>query len=397
MAFSNYDHVKPLEDFDWSQYTNDKYNTSIVLTEEDKKARVKILCKEPYAQELYDKMVAWEGKSGSEIAYDKDFKVGQLYTVEAKSISFDLRAVVVEEVNTLGQIIVPFKEFSGDLDELAKGNLDAQFRVILYKQTGNGEYLASERKCRAINFAEELLQHQKNNTWFEVKIKSLIKGGYLATYKDEVKCFIPGSHAGANVIHDFSTLLGKTINVMVDNYDKSNSLFILSYKKYVTQSLPIKISDLRFNKKYTGKLTTRPYDFGMFIEFEGYYTGLLHSSEFKDYNKAKNEMKTGDEVSFWIKDVNFKKRQYRIVLTLNENSISKNMIGWDNTKEELEGKLFDFELSENQKAVVIETENGPIELGLNRLYKDKDLSTYSKVSIIKVDSINKTFNYRLIS
>ena len=396
MASSNYDHVKPLEDFDWDQYTNNKYNDSVILTEEDRKSGVRILCQEPYAQELYDKMVAWERKQGGISVYDKDFKLGEIYTVNAKSISFDNRAVIVEEVNTLNQITIPFKEFSGDLDNLAKGN-DTNFKVIVYKNAGNGEFLGSERKCRAINFSEELLDHYNNETWFEVKIKSLIKGGYLATYKDEVKCFIPGSHAGANVIHDFSSLLGKTINVMVDNYDKSNSLFILSYKKYVKHSLPIKISDLRFNKEYTGRLTTRPYDFGMFIEFENYYTGLLHSSEFKDYESIKSQMKTGDEMTFYIKDVNLKKRQYRIILTLKEESISKNMLNWDNTKEELEGKSFDFEISDDKKSVILQTSKGPIELGLNKLYKDKDLTKYLKVSIIKVDAINRTFNYRLIS
>ena len=308
-----YEHVKPLEDFDWDLLANDKYNTSVVLTEEDKKSRVKIMCQEPYAQELYDLMRTHENERGTaSIACEKDFKIGTVYLVEAKTISFDDKAILAEEVNSMVQLTIPFKEFAGNLEELTNGQ-GLTFKVIVYRSDPHGEYYASERKCRAINYFDELIEYQASNTWFEVKIESLIKGGYLASYKNEIKCFIPGSHAGANVIHDFSLLLGKRINVMVDNYDRSNSLFILSYKKYVKQSLPIRIGELRFNKQYVGKLTTRPYDFGMFIEFEGYYTGLLHSSNFSNYNEIKGKMKTGDEVLFWIKDVTFKKKEYRII------------------------------------------------------------------------------------
>lgn len=392
-----YEHVKPLEDFDWDLLSNNKYNTTVNLTEEDKKARVKIMCQEPYAQELYDLMVEHEsGRGTSSSSCEKDFKIGSVYSVEAKTISFDDKVILVEEVNSMVQLIIPFKEYAGDIEELTKGN-ELNFKVIVYRADPHGEYYASERKCRAINYFDELIEHQNKNNWFEVKIVSLIKGGYIALYKNEVKCFIPGSHAGANVIHDFSTLLGKTINVMIDNYDRSNSLFILSYKKYVKHSLPIKIRELRFNKPYVGTLTTKPYDFGMFVEFEGYYTGLLHSSNFDNYNEVKSRMKTGDEVSFWIKDVTFRKKQYRIILTLDKNSISEEFVKWDNIKEKVEGKAFDFEVSNNNRRVSIEVDGEPISLNLNKLYRDKDLNNYSKVSIFKVDVINKTFNYRLIS
>lgn len=392
-----YEHVKPLEDFDWDLLSNDKYNTTVNLTEEDKKSRVKIMCQEPYAQELYDLMREHENDRGtSSFACEKDFKIGSVYSVVAKTISFDDKAILVEEVNSMVQMIIPFKEYAGDIEELTKGN-ELNFKVIVYRADRHGEYYASERKCRAINYFDELIDHQSKNNWFEVKIVSLIKGGYIALYKNEVKCFIPGSHAGANVIHDFSTLLGKTINVMIDNYDRSNSLFILSYKKYVKHSLPIKIRELRFNKQYTGTLTTKPYDFGMFVEFEGYYTALLHSSNFDNYNEVKSRMKTGDEVSFWIKDVTFRKKEYRIVLTLDKHSISDEFLKWENIKEKVEGKEFNFEISHDNRRVSIEVDGEPISLNLNKLYRDKDLNTYSKVSIFKVDVINKTFNYRLIS
>ena len=85
-------------------------------------------------------------------------------------------------------------------------------------------------------------------------------------YNNEVECFIPGSHAAANVVYNFNDMLGKTLFVMVDNYDQSNDLFILSHKKYITSSMPIMIENLHFNIPYSGILTSKPYDFGIFVE-----------------------------------------------------------------------------------------------------------------------------------
>ena len=69
--------------------------------------------------------------------------------------------------------------------------------------------------------------------------------------------------------------LHKEIPVMVENFDSVNNLFIVSYKKYIKETLPQKVSDLSFGQKYTGTLTNNPYDFGVFVEFQNYYTGLF--------------------------------------------------------------------------------------------------------------------------
>ena len=63
-----------------------KYNTSIKLTDADRRDGVKILCKEPYAQELYDLYSKYD--NGASIT-SKDFTEGQLCTVIAKSIDFE--------------------------------------------------------------------------------------------------------------------------------------------------------------------------------------------------------------------------------------------------------------------------------------------------------------------
>jgi len=268
-----------------------KYNTRVKVTDEDAKAGIKIYCQEPYAQALYDKMKAYELETGNSIHACKDLTIGNIYDVNANQISFDGKYIKATEVNSAVEIIIPFNEFSSSIDELAKGD-NTNFNLMIIKTDRSGSYIGSQKRCVSINYEKELNSHFANKTWFEVKIKKLIKGGYVAMYKDTIECFIPGSHAGANVIRDFSKLLGETLNVMVDNYDKSNDLFILSYKKYIQKSMPLMVSELQFGKKYTGTLTNKPYDFGVFVEFEGYYTGLIHSSEFENYN----DVKAGDQI-----------------------------------------------------------------------------------------------------
>ena len=82
---------------------------------------------------------------------------------------------------------------------------------------------------RELHRLVELFDSFNQNQWFDVTITKLIKGGYLAVYKKEIECFIPGSHAAANVVHNFNDMLHKTLTVMVDNYDQSNDLFILVF------------------------------------------------------------------------------------------------------------------------------------------------------------------------
>lgn len=374
---------------------NSKYNTSLKLTEEDQKSNIKIYCQEPYAQELYDKMKAWEQENDISLHQCKDLEVGNIYEVLAKKISFEDRLIFTEEVNTKVEITIPFKEFSRSTDELTRGE-NLKFHAMVYKLDRQGGFTGSERKCAAINYKKELVEHQNNKTWFEVHIIKLIKGGYLAKYKDSVECFIPGSHAGANVIRDFNKLLNKRINVMVDNYDQSNDLFILSYKKYIARSMPEKVTDLKFGHKYTGTLTNKPYDFGVFVEFEDYYTGLIHSSEFENYNEIKKTYKSGDEIDFYVKNVTNKGKNYRIVLTLNEGSIDPDKKEWDNLREQTENKKFDYLINSKNNSISIQIDDMSYEVSLRRKDLERNLNQFPQVRVFKVDPINKRLKFEFV-
>lgn len=381
--------------FDWSAYEDlGKYNTKVKLTEEDKKNKVKILCKEPYAQELYDLYNKYES-SHSSGSFRKDLNEGDVCKVRATSISYQDRKVYAEDLTSKVTISIPFKEFSKPLDSLVDDEDAREFFVTIYRVTTAGEYLASEKKAATISYKQELFDHFANNTWFDVKLTKLIKGGYLALYEG-VECFVPGSHAAANVIHNFSDLLGKTIPVMVDNYDQSNDLFILSYKKYVSHSMPTMVTELKFDTEYQGTLTNVPYDFGVFVEFDGYYTGLVHKSEFDNYDQVRRKLKTGDTLPVYVKDVVFKNGQYRIVLTLNKDKVSNEKLQWQNLRNRTENQSFKYSLDEKRSSISIDIDGENFEVSLRRKDLNRNLSDLPYVKVFKVDPINRSLKFEFV-
>jgi predicted RNA-binding protein with RPS1 domain len=381
-------------DFIFDQYES-KYNTSVILTEDDKKRGVKILCKEPYAQDMYNALIAYEKTGGASGNISKDLIEGDVYKVIARSVSYQRSEIYADEITTNTNVCIPFKEYSKELETLASGE-SREFFVTIYRATSNGEFFGSEKKALGVSYKEELYQHQAENTWFDVKIVKLIKGGYLAIYKKEIECFIPGSHAAANIIHNFSDLLGKTIPVMVDNYDKSNNLFILSYKKYVTNSMATMISELQFDKEYEGVLTNKPYDFGIFVEVEGYYTGLIHKSEFENYEELRKTLKSGNKLKVYVKDVTTKGDQYRIVFTLNQNSVNNEKAQWQVLRNRTENQSFAYSINENKNSISIDIDGDLFEVSLKRKDLDQNLTKYPFVKVFKVDPINKSLKFEFV-
>lgn len=345
--------LKPVDTTDTDALLNQpftKYNETVKLTEADRKAGVKIFCKEPYAQELYDAYNRFF--NGDMPSVGKDLIAGQVCKVVAKQVDFDAKLIIVQDNATYNTLYIPFREFSHEPALLVHGETDREFKVVVYK-TDNGEFYASERKCSALAHRENLEEFQKTNQWFYIKVNSLVKGGYLCSYKGGIKCFLPGSHAAANVIRDFNDYLNKEIPVMIENYDAANDLFIVSYKKYIKHTLPERIHELRFGQKYSGILTNKPYDFGMFIEFQNYFTGLLHKTEFANYAKDTADFKGGDQMEFYIKDIVMKKGEPRIILTTSEELVNQDKLTWQNLKDRTEGKEHEYNFDKDKFSIEI--------------------------------------------
>ena len=139
------------------------------------------------------------------------------------------------------------------------------------------------------------------------------RGGFLIDVQG-VTGFLPGSLAATNIVRDFDEMVGKKLPLMVEDYLQDSDTFVFSYKKYVKNILPQKIDELDTQDKYRGTVTG-VMKFGIFIEFNEFFTGLLHTSKMSDECKSRfknGEIKAGDFVNIWIQEIAADKK---IILT----------------------------------------------------------------------------------
>lgn len=372
-----------------------KYNTNIILDETDKKNKVKITCKDDYALDMFKVYKEFFGENN--ILMPKDLIIGQVYGVTVKSYMPEHQIYVTEEANSKTQIHLAASDCGHTLQEIQD---NPHIHVVITREHG-GMFFGSNKKYNDIHYKQELDEAYKNNTPFEVRIIELIKGGYRALYKDSVECFIPGGQAAANIIHDFQSYIGKVINVMIDNYDPASMYYIVSYKKYVKFAMLSKVKELRFDNPYIGHLTDNPTKFGLFVEFgNGFFTGLIHSSEFHNYEDTSKHYRKGDEVEFYIKDVATRRDpetnevSYRIVLTLDKENVNRDMTEWQGLKNEVEGRKVNFRLNDNKDFFIIRPDNLtevririPFRLIKNKVYH------YNSIFVKEVDVINKILDF----
>lgn len=365
-----------------------KFNDRIKFTEEDVRMKTKVYCKEQYAQEYFDK---YRRRAAAAGAVSKDISVGEQVDVTAVTYNLEKGTVTCEGVGSGVPVIVPMQEFIYDV--LAITSQDV-FSVLITK-ADNGAYVGT---CKnPAKYREEIIEANKNNRWFDVKIVGLIRGGYRALYKGTVECFIPGSHAAANVIGDFDSLIGQTMPVMVDNFDWSSRMYVVSYKKYVRYSMVERINDLKFGHKYTGKLTSNPTEYGIFVEFENYYTGLIHRMDFANYEEACSKYKAGDVVEVYVKNVTEKNGNYRIVLTLNENDIDQAKLIWYNVKVACENKKLPFKYDNDNGTIIVsvdkEDASKVISIAIPYDFDTTTIGEYDTIFISKVDVLRREIKF----
>lgn len=145
------------------------------------------------------------------------------------------------------------------------------------------------------------------------KVIEANRGGFFVEVQG-VDAFIPGSLAAPNKIIDFQSYVGKEIIVMIEDYLQDMNSFIVSHKKYIDHILPKKISELSLLEKYEGTVTGAS-KYGVFVEFNEIFTGLLHKSKMKPdtYEKFRaREYVPGDIIEFYIGEIT---KDNRIILT----------------------------------------------------------------------------------
>jgi len=283
---------------------------------------VKVFSREPYAQDLYEK---YTGKNLGVIR--KDLNIGDIVPV---TNIFNVRENFIDIEIAGGLTVTIDLTREKKLIQVYGYNTPKQFtdalkdRENVKELIGLGLYAYILESVPSIKISlwqghlnavrNEFMQQITNqDKAYKAKIVKANKGGFFVEVQG-LEAFMPGSLAAPNKIIDFQSYVGKEIIVMIEDYLKDMNSFIVSYKKYLSHILPIKIQELDLYKKYVGYVTGTS-KFGVFIEFDNMFTGLLHVSKMDEQTKIefeKNNFKPGDKIEFYISEI---AKDNRIILT----------------------------------------------------------------------------------
>ena len=269
---------------------------------------IKVYSHEEYASSLYS---LYLGTNPEFLEDSKDLEDGKIYKCKISSITEDNALAYTQSGQT---IYIDLKKERKDAQRLSISGVEfsvlAEVEAIV-RDIG-GTYYGSVVECYVEGLRGEFFdQIKESSVAYPARVESINKGGYIVDISG-VKCFLPGSLAAANKITDFESYLGKTIYVMIDGYVPQKDIFVVSYKKYLSKIISQKIQELDLTKKYKGCVTGSS-PFGLFVEWEDVYTGLIHKTEFEDQQVQGFE--PGDEIEFYVKEV---KEDNKLTLTFGE-------------------------------------------------------------------------------
>jgi len=299
------------DNFDWNLTDGLTINKNIKVP-----GGHKIYCHEPYAQELAE--LYFNSYEGLDFG-SKDLIDGAVYPCRIVNLKEDEALAQTQSGQT---IYIDLKKERRDAERFNLINLtfNPGEEVNARVRKSNGNYIGSVIEYYLHSLRAELFEQiKKESSAYRIKIISVNKGGYIADLSG-IKCFLPGSLAAANKITDFESYIGKEMHVMIDGYVEAKDIFIVSYKKYLNKIMDSKIQELDLTKKYRGYVTGTS-DFGVFVEWDSVYTGLIHKTEFPDDNSL-TTLSPGSEIEFYVKEI---KDNNRLTLTL-DKPLERNVI-----------------------------------------------------------------------
>ncbi len=172
---------------------------------------------------------------------------------------------------------------------------------------------------------------------YDATIKTWTPAGYTLDliYDDVIlPAFMPNTLAGVNKLHNPESIVGETMKVMIESFSDEKGTYIVSRRKYLQTQIFQEIKKIKYDTVYGGHVTgTTP--FGVFIEFNGCLTGMIHKTNINpDWQDKLDQIKPGMEIDFYIKEI----IKDKIILT----QILKESL-WDTIKngQKITGKVKD--------------------------------------------------------
>lgn len=317
------DFILPNGEFDWDGYEA-YHNTKLRVNKRVKTAGRKeiVYSHEPYAQEMYNLISEVQFQEAMAELTVGAIETGKIYTMTERWATVDIgyREMLYIDLS---------REDKDVLADLRPG--DEVSVKVLSDKTDTKEYAVasiSEGTKQRV-FAELRVAAEEGGTAYLGTVKEMIPGGGYIVSVQGINCFMPGSLAGINKLHDFTSIVGTKMYVVPDSFSAAKGTIVVSHRKYLQAMIPNEIAKLQENleTEITGSVTGSA-KYGVFVEFNTCLTGMIHvndlSPELFERHKAQ-DIAPGEEVTFKIKEI---VTNEKIILTQKEKSEVKVDNSW---------------------------------------------------------------------
>lgn len=259
----------------------------------------KVFSRESYAQEMYDMLTAHDASLGNIVTtvFVGEIHTGKVYGISSEFISVD--------IGYRELIYVKYDKEPTAIQALKPGEETA---VLITSADNNSHVVGSINggiKHKVFMDLREAVE--VGGTAWVGKVTHMIEnGGYMVNIQG-IDCFMPGSLAGINKLHDFSSIIGTEIYVVPVSFSPDRGTLVVSHRKYLQALIPNEIENIKANQgaEITGNVTgTAKY--GVFVEFNGCLTGMIHNNDLDEETLVKfkaRQIQPGDEITFIVKDI----------------------------------------------------------------------------------------------
>lgn len=260
----------------------------------------KVYSREPYAQDMYNKMVGHieENDIITHIKYGSAYK-GKVFAITESTASVDIGYRQLVYVN--------LDKEEGEFKNIQPGE---EVSVIITSPLSDDKKpimgSVSEGTKRA-TFQEMLEAIEDQSTAWVGKVKRMLEdAGYMISVNG-IDCFMPGSLAGINKLHDFESVVGEEIYVVPVSFSKERKTMVVSHRAYLKTLIPDAIENLKENlmEEIVGTVTGSA-KYGVFCEFSRCLTGMIHVNDLDGdtlVRHKKREIQPGEEIKFKVKDI----------------------------------------------------------------------------------------------
>ena len=335
--------------FDWSKYEDGYFGgPNLVQNKKIKGQDNNTICysREPYAQRMFDELTSKDHQIIKKDLMKGDcILITSIHNVSNGKMTIELSSGLshVIDLKREKRFIQMYgyetiDEFTNDIEDSLMAQKFVENGIYAYVVDSLPSIRISLWEGHIKKTREEFLdQINSSSKAYVAKVYQTSKGGFFVNVQG-IDAFLPGSLAAPNKIQDFNSYLEEEIIVMVEDYLNDMNSFIMSHKKYIKHIMPERIKKLDVETEYEGRITgTSRY--GIFVEFEEIFTGLLHHSKMKENTfsefKQRN-FKPDDTINFFIEEIT---KDNRIILSEESNVQKKKKL--EVFREENENKILD--------------------------------------------------------